>query len=410
MQRNLFAISVTVLLLFGATSALAANTASQTKLQQTLRATEKQPTPQASAQKRVYTKIGGIAIPSNSYAQSMIRKYIAQYTTSYGKQDLYKILDDAEGYRLYVRQELKKRNMPTVLEYLPVVESNYKPLATSRSGARGLWQFMENSIKGLLHKDEWVDERLDPWLSTDAALRKLQDNYNRFKDWPLALAAYNCGAGAMSAILKKSPQKSFWYISEKGLLRDQSVQYVPKLLAICELAEHGASYGVTFPAVSPTQRFADFDYITTNEQLWLSRLEGELRMESGTLSALNPALLQGCTPPKQSYRLRLPSGMAPSAELALATIHATDRQRALPATSATASSTDTTAPPSRSPSIGESLLFIKHSIVQGETLYSLSRYYGCTVEEICAYNSITKNTVLSIGKTLYIPVKTAETK
>jgi membrane-bound lytic murein transglycosylase D len=129
--------------------------------------------------------------------------------------------------------------MPPALEYLPVVESEYKPLATSRSGARGLWQFMENSIKPFMEKNEWIDERLDPWKSTDAALSKLQDNYKMFGDWPIAIAAYNCGAGAMQRILKKAPEKTFWYIAEKGLLRDQSVQYVPKFLAISELSENG---------------------------------------------------------------------------------------------------------------------------------------------------------------------------
>ena len=364
----------------------AASTSTPSKLQQAIRATENHTTPQSPATLRTYSTIGGIPIQGGTYAQSMIRKYIAQYTTSYGKQELYKTLDDAEQYRLYVREQLKKRNMPTALEYLPVVESSYKPLATSRSGARGLWQFMENSIARLLHKDDWIDERLDPWLSTDAALRKLQDNYNMFHDWAIALAAYNCGAGAMSAILKKSPQKSFWYISEKGLLRDQSVQYVPKLLAICELAEHGESYNVALPVVSTTQRFADFDYVTVREQLYLTRLESELRMERGTLARLNPALIQGCTPPKQSYRLRLPSGMLLAAESALAAIQAADRN------------------------MQETTTLVRHKIAKGETLYSLSRAYGCTVEEICAFNAITKNTVLSIGKTLYIPVKTAETK
>ena len=140
---------------------------------------------------------GGIQIPDSPYAKKQIKKYIEQYTKPFGKRQLSEILDNGEPYRLYVRQELKKKNLPAALEYLPVVESEYKPLAVSKSGARGLWQFMDNSIAGLLKKNEYIDERYDPWLSTDAALKKLEENYRQFKDWPLAIAAYNCGAGAM---------------------------------------------------------------------------------------------------------------------------------------------------------------------------------------------------------------------
>lgn len=326
--------------------------------------------------------IGGISVPASGYAQTMIQKYINQYTTNFGKQELYLTFDVAEPYRLYVRQELKRLNLPSALEYLPFVESAYKPLATSRSGARGLWQFMENSIVGLLHKDAWIDERLDPWLSTDAALKKLKDNYAMFKDWPLAIAAYNCGAGAMRSILKKSPQKSFWYISEKGLLRDQSVQYVPKLLAICELAEHGSKYNIALPALSTTLRYAEFDYLRIKGLLHLNRLESELRMESGTLTKLNPALIHACTPPDREYKLRLPSGMLQAAMIAIADIQAEAR--------------------AMSPR--------EHIVCRGETLYGIARRYECTVSALCEFNNIDKNDILSVGKILYIPTKTSETK
>ena len=95
---------------------------------------------------------GGIQIPDSPYAKKQIKKYIEQYTRPFGKRQLSEILDNGELYRLYVRQELKKKNLPAALEYLPVVESEYKPLAVSKSGARGLWQFMDNSIAGLLKK------------------------------------------------------------------------------------------------------------------------------------------------------------------------------------------------------------------------------------------------------------------
>ena len=132
-------------------------------------------------------------------------------------------LESAMEYRLYVRKAVQDAQMPEMLEYLPVVESNYKTNAKSRSGAIGMWQFMANSVWPFLTLNDFVDERLDPWKSTDAALKKLTDNYNVFNDWLLAIAAYNCGVGAMNKAIKKAGGvKDFWYLAENGYLTKQT--------------------------------------------------------------------------------------------------------------------------------------------------------------------------------------------
>ena len=347
------------------------------------------------------TCIGGINVPNLPYAQEMIQKYIHSYTdTEYAKKSLCQTLDNGELYRLYIRQELKKRNMPAALEYLPVVESEYKPLATSRSGARGLWQFMENSIAPFMKKNEWIDERLDPWLSTDAALSKLQDNYRMFGDWPIAIAAYNCGAGAMKKILASAKEKSFWCIAEKGLLRDQSVQYVPKFLAISELSEKGGEYGIRLPEITKSTRFAEFDYLTVHTSLTMERLASELRLDYTTLKMLNCALIHECTPPDADYNIRLPLGKGKAAMIALGTILSPRTETAAGKKAGS---------PSAEKKEAKKTILVMHTVIKGETLYFLSRLYGCSVDDICAANDIKKNDVLSIGKTLYILVKKAET-
>ena len=121
-------------------------------------------------------------------------------------------------YRLYVRQQIQKRNLPEILEYLPVVESNYKTTAKSYSGAVGMWQFMSNSVYPFLVLNDFVDQRLDPWYSTDAGLSKLEDNYNYFGDWLIAIAAYNCGGGTMTKALRTAGIKDFWYLADNGYL------------------------------------------------------------------------------------------------------------------------------------------------------------------------------------------------
>ena len=259
----------------------------------------------------------GIDIPAESYAQEMLHAYIAKYLSIVGRENLAKILDNGEAYRLYIRQELKKRNMPAALEYLPLIESEYKASAKSRSGARGLWQFMENSMSPFLKKNEWFDERLDPWKATDAALTKLEDNYRALGDWTLAIAAYNCGLGATSRALKKSPVKTFWYLAEQKLLSEETIHYIPKLLAICEIIGHQNEYKISLPEADSFRHFADFDYLSVRTQISLKRLASELRLDYGTLKKLNPALLHGKTPPDSEYKIRLPSGIALSAQEAL---------------------------------------------------------------------------------------------
>ncbi len=341
-----------------------------------------------SPQNPQFSLIGGIKIADSPYAQKQIQKYIKQYTTAFGKQQLYDILDNGELYRLYVRQELKKRGMPAALEYLPVVESEYKPMAVSKSGAKGLWQFMDNSIEGLLKKNDFIDERYDPWKSTDAALKKLQDNYRQFKDWPLAIAAYNCGAGAMKKILSAAKEKTFWFIAENGLLRDQSVQYVPKLLAIAELSDNSSTYEIELPKITSSNRCADFDYITTDTQIALNRLSSELKMEPSILKKLNSALLTSATPPKEKYELRLPSGMKKSAEIAIAEITKPTK----------ADKPEQTVPAQKTPPAPR----IVHIVQKGETLWSISKKYGVTVKEIQQKNNLTEGSPLQTGKKLYI--------
>ncbi|MBQ8012920.1 MAG: lytic transglycosylase domain-containing protein [Treponema sp.] len=263
--------------------------------------------------KKVIMEAGEIAIPNEKYAQDKIQDFIARYMTNFGKQNLYRILDKGESYRLYIRKELKKRGMPAALEYLPLVESEYTPTAKSRSGARGLWQFMENSMSPFLKKNEWIDERLDPWKSTQAALSKLQDNYRVFKDWTLAIGAYNCGAGAMRRALKKAKKQNFWYLAENKLIPDETINYLPKLLAIAEITEHSGEYNLLLPDCQDFPFSGDFDYVSVKAQISLEAIAGELRLDYEKLSSLNSELLHAKTPPAQEYRIRFPAGLGPSA-------------------------------------------------------------------------------------------------
>ena len=290
-------------------------------------------------------------------------------------------LESAMEYRLYVRKAVQDAGLPEMLEYLPVVESNYKTNARSRSGAIGMWQFMANSVWPFLTLNDFVDERLDPWKSTDAALKKLKDNYNIFQNWLLAIGAYNCGVGAMNKAIKKAGgNRDFWYLAENGFLSKQTSEYVPKLIAIADLAINSSYYGIDIP--SHTEEFAllenekngNFDYITVHKAYSLNLLAQEMRMDTETLKRLNPSYTMGMTHPSKASDIRLPLGMKQSAEDALASLT-----------------------PVEFP--------LKYTVAAGDSLWSISRKYKTTVQAICELNGIKENAILKIGKILYIPSK-----
>ena len=309
-----------------------------------------------------------------------IERFRKQYLDPKWTQVLYNALENAIDYRLYIRKELAEQGLPPELEYLPVVESNYKTNARSKSGALGLWQFMANSVKPMLTLNDYVDERLDPWKETAAALKKLKENYDFFGDWLIAIGAYNCGSGAMARALAKAEVKDFWYLCDKNLIPQQTKLYVPKLLAIADLANNCEYYGIDIPLheeeyeVLYNEKNAIFDYITVKKAYSLNVLAQHMRIDEAELKRLNPSFILGFTHPSAESTIRLPAGSELIAREALEGMEPIDFP-------------------------------VKYTVVKGDSLWSISRKYGCTVSQICELNGIKEDAILKIGKILYIPSK-----
>lgn len=319
-------------------------------------------------------------IPDEILQRPDVEKFRQQYLSEKWSKLLYQYLEDAMEYRLYVRKAIQEKEMPAILEYLPVVESNYKTNAKSRSGAIGMWQFMANSVWPFLTLNDFVDERLDPWKSTEGALKKLNDNYNYFQDWLLAIAAYNCGVGAMTKCLKKAQEKNYWYLVDHNLLPSQTAHYVPKLLAIADLAINSKYYGIELPDHEQefkeliNERDGNFDYLEVNKAYSITQLAQEMRIDEDSLKHLNPSFILGMTHPTKKTQIRLPLGMKEPAQEAIKKLT-----------------------PIEFP--------FKYTVVAGDSLWSISRRYGVTVQDICDLNNIKENAILKIGKVLYIPKK-----
>ncbi len=324
-------------------------------------------------------EVAGLFASESEWSQAMIKKYVDIYTAERGKKTLQAILSRGEEYRIFIRTRLKELSLPRALEYLPVVESEYSINATSRSGAKGLWQFMENSIKPYLRKSDWLDERLDPWKSTEAALKKLKENYDSFGDWALALAAYNCGAGLIKKTIQANPEMTYWDLAEKGLLKNQTAHYVPKLIAIAELCENSQKYALDLPQLSDDDAIIEYDYVETKKPVNLSKLAAELNLDAKTIKKLNPAMIRNVSPPGAGFPIRIPLGMKEKGEKAVEKVAMELSDGAT--------------------------LFVEHKIEQGDTLWALSRSFGCTVADLCDLNGISEKAILKLGKVLYIPMK-----
>ena len=319
-------------------------------------------------------------LPFTGMNHPEVERFRQRYLSPKWTKLLHDCLENAMEYRLFVRQAIAEKEMPEILEYLPVVESNYKTAAKSKSGAIGMWQFMANSVYPFLTLNDYVDQRLDPWASTDAALKKLTDNYNYFGDWLIAIAAYNCGVGAMNRVLKKSEKKDFWYLVDKKLLPKQTAEYIPKLLAIADLAINAEYYQIDLPhhneefELLENEKNGHFDYISVSKAYSLTALANNLRMDTKTIKHLNPSYTMGFTHPSKESKIRLPLGMKSAAEEAIKQIEPIDFP-------------------------------IKYKVVSGDSLWSISRRYKTTVDAICELNNIKENAILKIGKILYIPSK-----
>ncbi len=148
-----------------------------------------------------------------------VAMFINYYSSPRGKATLEHAWARAGRYREMIASILKEEGVPQDLIYLAQAESGFQPLALSRAGARGMWQFMAGAaeIYGL-ERSWWVDERQDPEKATRAAAHHLKDLYNQFGDWYLAMAAYNSGASTVQHAVERTGYADFWELYRRGVL------------------------------------------------------------------------------------------------------------------------------------------------------------------------------------------------
>ena len=283
-------------------------------------------------------------------------------------------------YEVMIRDRLQAEGLPGDLVYLALIESGFSNTATSRARAVGMWQFMKGTAKLYgLRVDSWVDERRDPFRATDAAARHLKDLNDRFGSLYLAAAAYNAGSGKVSRSLVRLPgddadpiysDATFFRLYDTKLLRRETKDYVPKLIAAALIAKEPARYGFVPGQAEP----AAYDSIVVPD---MTGLDVIARLADTTLAAvreMNPQYLRLTTPPKVASTVRIPPGKGPSTATAYAELPVKRR-----------------------------VTFIEHIVARGEILGGIARRYGVSLQYLTDANPRVRPRSLRPGQRLIIP-------
>ncbi len=278
----------------------------------------------------------------------------------------------AGRYEEMIRSRLREAELPEDLLYLAMIESGMNPNAYSRAHAVGMWQFIRGT--GRLYDLEinyWVDDRRDPYKATDAAIAHLGDLYEEFGSWYLAAAAYNAGAGRVNRGIRRTGSTDFWDLADARVLRRETRNYVPKLIAAATIAKNREQYG--FDDVVPHEPL-EFETVTVPDATSFDVLAAAAGVSEDEIRLLNPQFPRRVTPPGREVELRVPVGKT---EIFAANYAAV--------------------PPS------ERVTWSEHRVQRGETLGHIAQMYGTSVTAIRAANNNVNPRRLQIGQRLIIP-------
>jgi membrane-bound lytic murein transglycosylase D len=253
-----------------------------------------------------------------------VRHYIVHFTGE-ARDRFVDRLSAGTRYEPMIRAQLRAGGLPEDMYYLALVESGFNPHAYSRAAAVGMWQFMMSTARGMgLRVDWWIDERRDPVRSTRAAVRFLRGLREQFGSMYLAAAAYNGGPGRIARGFSRyaddlegtSGDDIFFTLAEKKYLRRETRDYVPQLVAAALVAKEAARYGLNIEKREP---FA-YDSVRVAPLVSLAAIAKAAATDVAELQELNPHILRGMTPPRDSITVRIPVGSAAGFDSAFALI------------------------------------------------------------------------------------------
>jgi membrane-bound lytic murein transglycosylase D len=292
-----------------------------------------------------------------------------KYFQTKGRTVFTRWLQRTGKYEDLIKSMLREKDLPEDLFYLAMIESGLNPRAYSYARASGMWQFIYSTGKYYgLRSNWWFDERRDPLLATEAAAKHLKDLYERFDDWYLALAGYNCNPRKIERRIRQYNTRDFWKLKR---LPRQTRNYVPTYIAATILAKNPKKYGFHVEKMTPVE----FDTVRISESVDLNIVAKCADTTYEVVKELNPAVRQWCTPPGiGDFVLNIPKGTKDRFVKNYAQIPDKDKRS-----------------------------YVRHRIRSGETLSQIARRYSTTTSVIKSYNRI-RGSFIRAGEYLIIPV------
>ncbi len=317
----------------------------------------------------------------NSPIEYTYNRYVKDYIELYAvkKRALtQRLLGLAYLYFPLFEEYLDKYDLPLELKYLAVIESALNPKAGSKAGAKGLWQFMYGTGKVYgLTSTSYLDDRFDPYLSTDAACRHLKDLYDLYDDWFLVLAAYNAGAGNVNkAIRRAGGTKNYWLIWP--YLPSETRGYVPAFIAASYVMQYARDHNL-YP-LHPGILYNGIDTVEVKQPVSFDQISEVLDIPLADLQFLNPTYKLGVIPVKDDrpYYLRLPRELVGD--------FINNEYAIYNYTSSKGINKETLAE-----QIQKAAELIVHVVKKGETISQIARKYKVSIHDIKVWNNLKSN-------------------
>lgn len=311
-----------------------------------------------------------------------VERFLELFRTEPRREIVGRWLDRSTRYLDMIRQVFRQKGLPEDLAFTAMVESGFNPVAVSRAGAKGLWQFMEQTARRYgLRVDQWVDERLDPVKSTEAAADYLKDLFTQFGHWFLALAAYNAGELKVARAVERSRSNDFWTIARGRWLLEETKQFVPQVQAATLIGREPERYGFQ---VTP-QELVPHEIVRVPASVELKKLAVLAGLDPETLRDLNTELRRGMTPPGGPYSLKVPQGGGPATEEALEKLQRQKTRIAKRQSGRVATAL--------APAAGVGV----HVVKPGDTLSAIAKRYGVPVNGLKRFNDLPEEARLYPG-------------
>lgn len=301
-----------------------------------------------------------------------IQTYLNFWTTD-GRSRMARLLARGGRYRQYIMGRLEDEGLPRELFYLVMIESGFNTTARSRAAAIGLWQFMARTGRSYgLRIDRRVDERRDWEQATTAGMTYLGSLHERFNSWPLAMAAYNAGAGHVRGELRRYDVNNFWAMDEYGAVWDATRAYVYKIIAAAIIGENPEVFG--FEAVVYEDPI-EYETVEVRGGTRLQVLARAADTDVDTLRELNPSLLVATLPRQDTYQLRIPENSLDSFIEAYDRVDPTDLDQGY-----------------------------VHTLRFGETLDHLAQMYDLSARVLRRANGLARRESVAYGTALVVPI------